>query len=289
MDKLQKIVYGCVLVLIGIISFVYFADLKEVWFCDEIFSYESANGVEQSWPSQTVGVWMSGEDIESFLAADSDEFQLQYIMDHMYGDHVPLYFFVFRILGVLFFRGSATIWIGLSINLVFYMIVLILGYLFSCKLTGNNKVAFALMLVNCVVNRLMISQMTMLRMYMMLFCAEMLLILGALWILREAKEKIRFWPFIYLYVVSVFGFLIHYDFWIFYAVTSAVFCCWMFLKALIENGRKFFTSREFQCVFAWGGNFIGSLFTTILIFPYCRWNLNKGKGQAASAMVCQQC
>lgn len=51
MNKVRKIIPGCVLVLLGILTFLYFADLKEVWFCDEIYSYESANGVEQSWPA----------------------------------------------------------------------------------------------------------------------------------------------------------------------------------------------------------------------------------------------
>ena len=281
MDKIRKILPGCVLVLLGILTFLYFADLKEVWFCDEIYSYESANGVEQSWPAQTIGEWMSGGDIESFLAADWDEFRLQYIMDVIYGDHVPLYFFVFRILGVLFFHGSASIWIGLSINLVFYLILLVLGYVFSYKLTGNSKAALVLMLITSVVNRFMISQMTMLRMYMMLLCAEVLLILGALWILREVKGKMRFLPFIYLYIISIFGFLIHYDYWIFYAVTATVFCCWLLFKAWKERGKKFFATRTFGYVLAWGGNFVASLLTTILIFPYCRWNLNKGKGQTA--------
>ena len=71
-----------------------------------------------------------------------------------------------------------------------------LGYVFSYKLTGNSKAALVLMLITSVVNRFMISQMTMLRMYMMLLCAEVLLILGALWILREVKGKMRFLPFI---------------------------------------------------------------------------------------------
>ena len=281
MDKMKKIIPGCVLVLLGILIFGYFADLKEVWFCDEIYSYESANGMEQSWPAETVGEWMSGDDIESFLAADWEEFQLQQIMDVIYGDHVPLYFFVFRIIGVLFFRGSASIWIGLSINLIFYLIILILGYKFSYRLTANSKAAFTLMLIAGVVNRFMISQMTMLRMYMMLLCAEVLLILGALWILQEVKRRMQFVTFAYLYVVSVFGFLVHYDYWIFYAVTAAIFCCWLLLVAWKERGKKFYAARAFRYVLAWVGNFIASLLTTILIFPYCRWNLNKGKGQMA--------
>lgn len=43
----------------------------------------------------------------------------------------------------------------------------------------------------------------------------------------------------------------------------------------------FWRSMEFRCVLIWCVDFALALFSTILIFPYCRWNLNRGKGQTA--------
>ncbi len=51
---------GLVLLLIGTLSFFCWAGKKQVWFCDEIYTYESANGFEQDWPSACVDQWIQG-------------------------------------------------------------------------------------------------------------------------------------------------------------------------------------------------------------------------------------
>ena len=43
--------FGMALLIVGIINFLYWGNKKEVWFCDEIYTYESANGFEQGWHS----------------------------------------------------------------------------------------------------------------------------------------------------------------------------------------------------------------------------------------------
>lgn len=277
---------GFLLILAGMISFFYWGSRKEVWFCDEIFSYESANGFEEEWPAEHTGQWMTGKDVEAFFSADSERLSLNEITVRLYNDHVPLYFWLFRMVSFFFFKGSGTIWIGLSMNLVFYLGVLGLGYWIFFRLTGRPWLSGVVMVLTCVANRLMIEQATMLRMYMMLLLADCLLLLAGMWILGSAEEG-RWSPgsFFYLYVVSVFGLLTHYDFWIFYGVTAAVFCLWLLFTARKKRGKRFVSSAEFRNVLAWTGNFILSLLTTIWLFPYCRWNLNRGKGQMALRAV----
>lgn len=277
---------GFILILAGVISFFYWGGRKEVWFCDEIFSYESANGFEEEWPAVRTGQWMTGRDVEAFFSADSERLSLNEITVRLYNDHVPLYFWLFRMVSFFFFKGSGTIWIGLSMNLVFYLGVLGLGYWTFLRLTGRPWLSGAVMVLTCVTNRLMIEQATVLRMYMMLLLAECLLLLAGMWIQRSAEEG-RWSPgsFFYLYAVSVFGLLTHYDFWIFYGVTAAVFCLWLLFTARKKRGKRFALSAEFRNVLAWTGNFILSLLTTIWLFPYCRWNLNRGKGQMALRAV----
>ena len=138
---------GLILLIIGTFSFIYWGQKKEVWFCDEIYSYESANGFEQEWPSEEKGIWMTGEDIEDFMAADSDELSLNSITVRLYNDHVPLYFWLFRMVSLFIFKGSATIWIGLSINLFFYLFVLALGYWMFWHLTKKPMVSAVVMIV----------------------------------------------------------------------------------------------------------------------------------------------
>lgn len=271
-----------ILLVVGTLSFFYWGSKKQVWFCDEIYTYESANGFEQDWPASFLDEWMTGEDIEAFFAADSDSLSLNAITVRLYNDHVPLYFWLFRIVSFFFFKGSGSIWIGLSINLVFYWIVLKLGYRMFYYLTNCPWLSGIVVFFTSISNRLMLEQITTLRMYIMLLLLEMLLLLAGLWILKEVdNHKMKPGVFLFLLIVSIAGFLTHYDFWIFYAITAALFCTWLLFIAIKKHKKKFWTAREFRYVIAWIGNFCLSLLLTIILFPYCRWNLNRGKGQMA--------
>jgi len=277
---------GFIVTLLCVVVFCYWSENKEVWFCDEIYSYESANGFEQGWPAEQKGIWMSGEDIERYMAANSEELSLGAITVRLYNDHVPLYFWLFRLISFYFCKGSATIWIGLSINLFFYVLTILLGYFVLFYLT--KKVTYAAVLTGLIgISRLMMMQATMLRMYMMLLFAELLLLLAGLWIIKNLERKKNPIPvFVYLYGASIFGFLTHYDYWVFYAITAAVFCSWLLLTAFMNRKKSGTTALSaVKYVLLWITNFVLSLLTTILIFPYCRWNLNKGKGKMALTSI----
>ncbi len=289
--NIQILLTGLLLLAAGTLSLLYWGGKKEVWFCDEIYSYESANGFEQNWPMSYTGQWMTGDDVDAFFAADGDSLSLRDVSVRLYSDHVPLYFWLFRAVGFFYFKGSGTIWIGLSINLLFYLIFLDLGYLLFCRLTKHPLLSGMMMFLTCVVNRLMLEQATILRMYMMLLLAEGLLLLGGFWILREAsKNRLSPAALLYLFFVSVAGFLTHYDFWIFYAAEASVFCLWLLILSFRKSGKKgksgksgkrFWSRIEFRYAAAWSACFAASLSVTIRLFPYCRWNLNRGKGQMA--------
>lgn len=271
---------GILLIVIGILTFLYWAQKKEIWFCDEVYSYESANGFEQPWPATFVDEWMSGQDVERFFSADSDRLSLREISVRLYSDHVPLYFWIFRMVSFWGFHGSGSIWIGLIINLVFYLGVLWLAFWGYRRLTDSSLCAVLMVLGNSVINRLMLEQAMTLRMYMMLLFEETILLLAAIWIMQKKEEgKLSIKGFVLLFIGSLAGLLTHYDFWIFYAVAALVFCGWLFLQAI--KSKAFFKCVEFKVMLAWVINFACALLLTIVVFPYCRWNLNRGKGEMA--------
>lgn len=281
-QKLQILGIALALLVFGTVSFLFWGSKKQIWFCDEIYTYESANGFEQDWPAAYVDEWMTGTDVEAFFAADGDKLNLNAITVRLYNDHVPLYFWLFRIISFLFFRGSGSIWIGLSINLFFYLFLLITVYFLFLRLIKSPVLSGIVVVLTFIVNRLVIEQATTLRMYMMLLWAQVLLLLAGMWVLKSVwKNKLSPLSFIGLYLISVFGFLTHYDFWVYYAMTAAFFCMWLLAMAVKRGGRMFWRSREFICVLIWCADFALALISTILIFPYCRWNLNRGKGQTA--------
>ncbi len=48
---------GILLLALGVASFVYWGGKKQVWFCDEIYTYESANGLSRTGLRP---MWISG-------------------------------------------------------------------------------------------------------------------------------------------------------------------------------------------------------------------------------------
>ena len=155
-------------------------------------------------------------------------------------------------------------------------------YLLFLRLVKSPVLSGIVVVLSFIVNRLVIEQATTLRMYMMLLWAQVLLLLAGMWVLESVwKNKLSPLSFIGLYLISVIGFLTHYDFWVFYAITAAFYCMWLLIMAVKRRGKMFWRSMEFGCVLIWCVDFVLALFSTILIFPYCRWNLNRGKGQTA--------
>lgn len=176
------------------------------------------------------------------FAADGDELDLNAITVRLYNDHVPLYFWLFRIVSFVFFKGSGSIWIGLSINLFFYLFLLETLYFVFLRLVKSPVLSGIVVLLSFIVNRLVIEQATTLRMYMMLLWAQVLLLLAGMWVIESVwKNKLSPLSFIGLYLISVIGFLTHYDFWVFYAMTAAFCCMWLLIMAVKKRGkiRKF--------------------------------------------------
>ncbi len=281
-QKVQTWLTGALLMILGILTMLYWGSRKEVWFCDEIYTYESANGFEQSWPAELVSTWQTGEEVESYFAADWDRFSLKSISDRLYNDHVPLYFWIFRIFSVLFFPGSGSIWIGMSMNVIFFLAIIGIVYTCFVRLTGKPAVSGIATALTCLSTRLLLEQATTLRMYAMLLLLQILLLLAERRLLKDAREKRNpTLTMLYLYAVSLAGFLTHYHFWVYFAVTAAFTCGWLGILAIRRYGRSFLKSRECCYVYLSVGNFALTLVSTILLFPYCRWNLNQGKGQTA--------
>ncbi|MCD8131822.1 MAG: hypothetical protein LUE16_11215 [Lachnospiraceae bacterium] len=149
-------------------------------------------------------------------------------------------------------------------------------------MTGRPWAAGIVSVLTGVVNRLMIEQATTLRMYMMLLLAMVMLLLAEFAFLRAYDDGRKPWKeAVFLFLASTAGFLTHYDYWIFYAVTVTLVCLWLLILSFQKKGRAFWRSREFGFVLVSVCDFVLSLASTIAIFPYCRWNLNRGKGQIA--------
>lgn len=314
--KLIEILAVLLVILTAIVWFFFWAEKKEVWFCDEVYTYESSNGIEGAWPHTNINQWMSGNDVGSFLSADRPDFLFSNISSSLYDDHVPLFFWIFRILSVLFFQGRVSIWNGLTINFVCYLGFVLLLYKSLRRLFREQGPGFALVgtLICGIANCLILEQATMLRMYMMMLLEEALLLLFAQHLLlaydqtqyrsldvisrdepdgtpekasngtihKSSCENVKMLGiYVGIFLVGLAGFLTHFHFWVFYAATASVFCLYL-LIAGVKNKKL---AISVKTVAVWVLAFLLSIGGTIGLFRYCIWNLNRDKGKTALGQV----
>ncbi len=282
------ILAGILLILLAVIEFIYLGTKKEVWFIDEILSFETANGFEQQWPDEARDEWQDRSDIIRFMAADSGHLQVHDMEVYMtkYADQLPLYYFIFRIV-CLIAKGSASIWIGLLINLPIYVAFLFILYKTLLKYTDKNIPAIITVFVVCVYfNRLMLEQATMMRLYMLLLLLEALTVSFAVKLL-DNTAKGKEYPvktLIGMFFITLCGLLSTYDYWAFYAIVAVTFCVYLLILGIVKSKEENvtpFKSRYFKVVYGWIIAFLEALFFTRIIFNYAFTNLLKAQGARA--------
>lgn len=183
-SKLKQNTWLFLCLLIITIVFLCLGIRKDIWFCDEVYTYESANsGKEAAYNPLNDREWISGSDICKYLAADTKELNFRVIESYLYTDHVPLYFFLFRIVSILAY-GPCSKWIGLSINLIFYWLFCIYIYKSLEKVSLNSLFTFGATIA-LMLHPVVLSQATTIRMYMMLVALIFVLMLKAI------KQKYR--------------------------------------------------------------------------------------------------
>lgn len=281
-----KWVFFLILLILAVINFLYWAGRKEIGYADEVYTYQSVNGFEQEWPRFIKDEWMSGEEIVSYLAADNDLMQFKSISDVLYGDHVPLYFWMTRFISLTFFKHQATMWVCLCSNLFFYLLFLSVVFLFFCKVTGKPWISFLMISISIIYNRTVLEQATMLRMYIMMLALMVCFLIVGLKVFRKAEEgKTAVWWLSVMTIVGLAGLLTHYDFWIFYALTSFCTCLYFLIRSVKSGGKKYFKTAYFKNIVGWVASFVISFGATVMLFPYCVWNLHKDKGWVALTAV----
>lgn len=281
-NRLRKVPLFVLTFIVLLVVFCFFCNEKSVWFCDEVYTLESANGIGKVWPRSNANIWQNGSDMEQYFAATGDSLALTQVATSLYDDHMPLYFWIYRIISWLFFRNQATFVPGVLINLFFFISVFVLGWFILRKVTQSDLIACGGCLLAFGLLPLFLAQATMFRMYMMLTADVAFLLACAYLIMNNVIEKkYKVGPFIYLLIVSTIGLLTHFDYWIFYAGTASIFCLFFVGLSLIRHQKKFWKSIEFYSVLSWVVSFVAAMSITVVLFPYCVWNINRDKGKMA--------
>lgn len=211
-----------------LIVFTFFSK-KEGYFIDEVLSFSLSNREGTGYYDPPVHMWLNKEwYLQNMTAQEGSTFDFRIAYHNQEQDvSPPLYYMMLH--GVCsLFPGKLSPWMGLGLNLFFYVGSIILLYFLGKKIFHNEKVglliAFLFGITYGAVNMVMF-----LRMYMM--ATFMLLFHVSVYIHYFEKEHIPVKGYLLFIVSAVLGSLTQY-----YFLVGAVFLgVWYSLKFLYEK------------------------------------------------------
>ncbi len=259
----------CVTVLLGILGFLLFGCRKDIWFCDEVYTYEIVNRLGRPNVLAESQKWVSGYDVKMYFGAPYRSLMLKEILADFPKDNVPLYYILLRICSVLFV-GRATKWIGLAANFLFFVpfVAILFGL---CYHVCKKKVLAMLYTLGLAFHPLLLSQMMTIRMY-----CPFLFFVVASWLLvvtLKTEEKNGWWRWLLLFLVTVGGLLTHFHYWFFIGFLSLFYC------ASLLPGKKW---RHLALYVA---DMAAALLAATLIFPQWITNITQGHGGTGIANI----
>lgn len=259
---LEGIIILCMLILV-ISDFMYWANKKEVTFCDEFYSYEMANAQKEWCELYHSNVWRTGEWLNNYIAATEKNMGFGIISQHVRTDHVPLYTWICRIVSVVFFFGSSTKWIGLFINLVFLIGIFGEIAFILHKTAKQSLIVSAIGAAAYCLHPLILNSALTIRMYLMFQCILIFMMIVFTKLLCGERNNRTY---IELIFISIAGFLTHKYIWLCLVIFSFLYCLWLLKKKEWRELRKYIV-----CMFVVGG-------AVTLLFPYWLPDLFVNKG-----------
>lgn len=253
---------AAVVILTGV--FLLLGIQKDIWFCDEVYSYTSANAQSFHNPIfRESNVWITGADVTRYLGADDRSLNFGEISRYLFADHVPLYFWLFRIASIAAV-GSCSKWVGLSINIIFYFVLFFcLRRLFDRKIVGRGieqkeKSLTIVLSMVCLLHPTVLSEALTIRMYLMFTLAQVMMLLAVKENDFSGKSYVK------LGLAALFGILTHFYFWIWLAFFSAFYV----ISILAEKGHD----HRMKKAVGYAAVMLLSLGAATVLFP--NWFIN---------------
>lgn len=229
-----------VLLLTG--NAVFWASEKEGFHVDEMFSYEQIGNTEYSKPEfdrpdePCLNTWHDREYYEDYLNISDDEaadMSSFYRSASRNTAHPPMYLTLFGIYTSVFFRNDFTKWSGITFNIIFYILTLIVLYDLAMQLLKNRKLAMLTVFFYGASSGA-VSTVVFVRVYMMLtFFTVLFADVNMHLLKRMTDEKMTFRKRITLYAATAFllmlGALSQYYFIVF--AFFMCLCVWLVLLA----------------------------------------------------------
>ncbi|MCR5216412.1 MAG: glycosyltransferase family 39 protein [Lachnospiraceae bacterium] len=203
--------------------FFYWSQYKTMGFCDEIYSYFTANSEDGVGVHFEPGTWYTKEDVISDFAAEKGFDPVTMLKNVYYDEHPPIYFTVFHVISCLWGMHVSK-YVGLSVNFLCLIFLVIGAYSLLYRILKKPMVA-AFGTVALVSAPGLITNLMLVRMYYMM-CTWAIWYLYVMYRLMCEKDtltkKQRIVFRVMICLLTVGGFLTHYYFAV-YAVCFAFF------------------------------------------------------------------
>ncbi len=263
-------VAASLLLVLQLAVMIYFGASKRFLHVDEWFTYTLSNGHFKPFLHSNNDHLNTKLDKAYFLDDTTVQGDERFSYDSVYYNamkdiHPPLYFVLMHTISS-FVLDSESKWIGIGLNLAFFLLNNLLLYLIARRLLGNRW----LTLIPCAIwgfSAGAISAVVFIRMYEMLtfsVLASVYIYLG----IRDGKPTR--WQLLQLFGVHLFGFLTQYYFIIF-----AFFLWAAYAAPLLRR-------RQFKAVFLHAGAAAAGILAGVLVFPSSLLQISRsGRGQEA--------
>lgn len=252
--------------LVQMAAAFYFCTRKQGFHEDEYYTYYSTARTNGFYVEN--GQWMDRETYRNeFVVLPGQQFQYGLVKQVQSWDvHPPVYYWVFHTVASMV-PGVFSKWIGLSVNLFFHGINIILLTHLSYLVSRRNQTIALLVTMFYGLTPAAISGVVFIRMYEML---TMWVLLCALLHVRAVKkrEEILSWKgFLFpIAVITYFGFLTQYYYFIFLFFIGAAFCIYLLWRDhSIRNCLRYGVSQIIAFAFAY------------LTYPSCLGQMFRGQ------------
>ena len=245
------------LMIISAVCFL-FASRKEGMFIDEIYSYGLANSyyapfVTDLKDGNMLDKVMSRQELVDYLSVgDDDGFAFGSVYFNQVQDvHPPMYYWLLNIASSLT-PGVFSMWTGLALGYVIFLLTLILLYALVLKLFDSRCASVSAVLLYGL-STIGLSTMLMIRMYVLLTFLTVLLAYGVARLMRDGKAT-----GCAICALAIFLGLLTQYYFVFYAF---FLCGFYVLYALFR--------REFKKAAVFAASAFAAVGLFILVFPAC--------------------
>lgn len=252
-----------IIMMLQLVVASYFCIQKQGFHYDEYYSYYSANVTHGLAPTDRE--WKEVSEIRSeFRALEGEQFRYDMVkIMQSYDVHPPLYYMILHTVCSLF-PGLFSKWLGLGINLLFFIICYWLLAYIAYHVFHKNKYMTAVVCLLFGFQVGVLSGITFIRMYMMLtmWCLGIVV-----WHIPTWKQGIKLSALnsIILFLLVMAGFLTHYYYAVFLFFLAAYTCLYNWW------GRK-----DFKRSFLYGCVVCLGMVAAVIYYPSCLSHIFRG-------------